>query len=145
MSRKTDLIRQVTGAIEMELVPIPGEGMTLSEIDGQLESLNQKFQMLLTKATDEGADGYTEKFKSIMSQTAALKEKRKTIEELRKENAAVNHYIAGAVEVMKNTSSELTEWDEPTIRQLVDSVTVVSADQITVCLRGGVEIQQNII
>lgn len=145
MSQKKELIRQVTGAMEMELAPIPGESMTLSEIDSQLESLNQKFQTLLTKAADEGSDGYTEKFKSIMDQTAALKEKRKAIEELRKENAAASHYIAGALEVMENTSSKLTEWDESTIRQLVDTVRIVSADQITVHLRGGVEIQQNMI
>ena len=145
MSRKTELIRQVTGAMEMELASIPGESMTLSEIDSQLESLNLKFQMLLTKAADEGSDGYTDKFKSIMDQTTALKEKRKAIEELRKENAVASHYIAGALEVMESTSSKLTEWDEPTIRQLVDTVRIVSADQIIVCLRGGVEIQQNMI
>ena len=145
MSQKKELIRQITGAMEMELAPIPGESMTLSEIDSQLESLNQKFQMFLTKAAEDGSESYTERFKAIMDQTAALKEKRKAIEELRKENAVASHYIAGALEVMENTSSELTEWDESTIRQLVDTVKIVSADQITVCLRGGVEIQQNMI
>ena len=46
---------------------------------------------------------------------------------------------------MENASAELTEWDEPTIRQLVDTVKVVSADEIIVYLCGGVEITQEIL
>ena len=46
---------------------------------------------------------------------------------------------------MENASAELIEWDEPTIRQLVDTVKVVSADEIIVYLRGGVEITQEIL
>ena len=38
----------------------------------------------------------------------------------------------------------ITEWDEDMIRQLVDTVKVLSTDRIRVCLRGGMEIEQTI-
>ena len=57
----------------------------------------------------------------------------------------VSQQIARALEAMQNASAELTEWDEPVIRQLVDTVKVVSADEIIVYLRGGAEIRQDIV
>ena len=39
---------------------------------------------------------------------------------------------------------EDTEWSEDMIRQLVDTVKVLSADRIRVCLRGGMEIEQTL-
>lgn len=145
MSHKNELIRQIAGAMEMELVPIPGETMTIAEIDHQLEMLNKRFQTLLSKATEDGADIYTEQFKAIMEETTALRDRKNAIEALRKENADVSQHISMAVAAMQNASAELTEWDEPTIRQLVDTVKVVSENEIIVYLRGGVEIKQEII
>lgn len=145
MSHKTELIRLIAGDMEISLVPIPGETMTIAEIDRQLEALNKRFQILLGKAAEEGSDTYTEQFKAIVDETAVLKDRRKAIEEQRKENAEANQYIANTVKTMQEASSELTEWDESTIRQLVDTVKVISADEIIVYLRGGVEIRQDII
>ena len=145
MSHKNELIRQIAGAMELELAPIPGETMTITEIDHQLETLNKRFQTLLSRATEDGADIYTEQFKEIMEETSALKDRKNAIEMLRKENADASQHIAMAVAAMQNASAELTEWDEPTIRQLVDTVKVVSENEIIVYLRGGVEIRQEII
>ena len=39
---------------------------------------------------------------------------------------------------------ELTEWNESTIRQLMDTVRVVSAERIVVYLQDGTEITQDI-
>lgn len=145
MSHKSELIRQIAGAMESELMPLPGETMTVAEIDGRLDKLDSKFQKLLLKATEEGAEGYTESFRAIMEESAALKERKLAIEEQRKENAETKQHIARAVEKLESASSSLIEWDEATIRQLVDTIKVVSADEIIVYLRGGVEIQQRII
>ena len=43
---------------------------------------------------------------------------------------------------MEQASAEITEWDESLIRQLVDTVKVLSADRISVYLHGGIEIEQ---
>ena len=129
----------------MELAPVPGESMTIAEIDGQLEALNEKFRALLGTAAEGGEVDYTKQFKSILDETSMLKRRRKTIEELRKVDTGADQQIKRAVALMENASADLTEWDEPVIRQLVHTVKVISADEIIVYLRGGVEIQQNII
>ena len=145
MSHKSELIRQITDAMEKEFLPIPGENMTVSEIDSRLEALDRQFQELLAKAAEDGADVYTDNFRSIMEKTTALKERRKAIETQRNENTTVNQQIQRAVSALENTSAALLEWDEPTIRQLVDTVKVISADEIIVYLQIGAEIHQNII
>jgi hypothetical protein len=49
-----------------------------------------------------------------------------------------------AAQTLEHASAAIDEWEESIIRQLVDTVKVVSAEQITVCLRGGVEIEQQV-
>ncbi len=45
---------------------------------------------------------------------------------------------------MQRINAELTEWEETMIRQLVETVRVISAEKIEVTLRGGVQIKQEI-
>ena len=50
--------------------------------------------------------------------------------------------IKQALEIMENSASTITAWEESTIRQLVDWVKILSAEEILVCLHGGIEIRQ---
>ena len=47
-----------------------------------------------------------------------------------------------AVELMKDSPSAITVWEESTIRQFVDWVKIISAEEILVCLQGGIETAQ---
>ena len=60
------------------------------------------------------------------------------------ENSTANRRIQDAVSILNAGSSEITEWKEDMIRQLVDTVRVLSTDRIMVCLRGGMEIEQTL-
>ena len=75
---------------------------------------------------------------------AALKEKKAAIMEQQEIDSAANRRIQNAVNVIDAGTAEIREWDEDMIRQLVDTVTVLSADRIRVCLRGGMEIEQTL-
>ena len=46
--------------------------------------------------------------------------------------------------MLEEASPAITEWNEITIRQLVERVTVVSADEICVILKDGAEIHQRL-
>ena len=46
---------------------------------------------------------------------------------------------------MNSVSPEIAEWDEELIRQAVETVKVLSNHEILVCLRGGIEIRQEVI
>ena len=60
MADKNSLIRQITDAMETEIIPFPGGTMSLGDIERRLRELEQQFQTLLEKATDDpGAYGWS--------------------------------------------------------------------------------------
>lgn len=62
----------------------------------------------------------------------------------RKDNAAAVQHMDEVSSMLAKASPELTAWDETLIRQLVDTVKVLSADAIKVYLRGGIEMEEHI-
>ena len=49
-----------------------------------------------------------------------------------------------AEQAIENTASTITEWSENAVRQIVERVTVLSADEVLVRIKSGVEIKQAI-
>ena len=146
MSQKSDLIRQITSAMEVEVAPVPGENMSLAEIEQRLNELNDRTRELVAEAArTKDPDTYATKLREIMNEVAELKEKRAHIAEQRQNNAQAVRRIEDAVAAMEQASCHICEWDEALIRQLVDTVKVHSAKKITVYLRGGVQVDQDMI
>ena len=146
MSQKSTLIRQITSAMEMELAPVPGESMSLADIERLLGELNDQTRELVAEsARAEDATACTAQLRAVMNEAAVLKEKRALIEEQRQSNAQAVRRIEDAAAAMAQASTHISEWDEALIRQLVDTVKVNSAEKITVFLRGGVQVEQDMI
>ena len=146
MSQKSTLIRQITSAMEMELAPVPGESMSLADIERRLGELNDQTRELVAEsARAEDASACTAQLRAVMNEAAVLKEKRALIEEQRQSNAQAVRRIEDAAAAMAQASTHISEWDEALIRQLVDTVKVNSAEKITVFLRGGVQVEQDMI
>ena len=145
MSRKEALVEQITAAMRTELAPVPGESMSISDIDCRISELEQEFQTLFALSREEGGYlRYADDFKRITDDVAALKGKRSTLLEQQSSNSAASRRILDAVELLNSGTAAITEWDESVIRQLVDTVKVLSVDRIRVCLRGGIEIEQTV-
>ena len=144
MADKNSLIRQITDAMETEIIPFPGGTMSLGDIERRLRELEQQFQTLLDKATDDPA-AYGGQFKEILDEQTFLKEKRSGILADNNEQAKANQRIQDAAQTLENTSPHITEWDESALRQLVETVKVLSKDEIAITLKGGIEICQKIM
>ena len=144
MADKNSLIRQITDAMETEIIPFPGGTMSLGDIERRLRELEQQFQTLLEKATDDPA-AYGGQFKEILDEQTFLKEKRSVILANNNEQAKANQRIMDAAQTLENASPYITEWDESAVRQLVETVKILSKDEVAVTLKGGIEICQKIM
>ena len=145
MNQKTALVEQIADSMRTELMPIPGGSMSLSAIDQRIEALNQEFQDLFAASREDGGYmKYADEFKRITDAVAELKAKRIRFLEQQDSSFAASRRINDAVSILNASSAEITEWDESMIRQLVDTVKVLSADRIRVYFRGGMEAEQKI-
>ena len=143
MSDHSALAEQLRDTMEQELSPIPGESMSLGDIDRAIADLGRQFTALLSEAADaDNADGYTARFQSISTAMAEFKRRKAIIQQLRQEQDQTNHRIQRATMALESTSNRLTEWDDGTIYQLLEKVTVLSRERIRVTLRDGLEIEQ---
>ena len=144
MADKNSLIRQITDAMETEIIPFPGGMMSLGDIERRLRELEQQFQTLLEKAADDPA-AYGGQFKEILDEQTFLKEKRSGILADNSEQTKANQRIMDAAQTLENASLHITEWDESAVRQLVETVKILSKDEVAVTLKGGIEICQKIM
>lgn len=145
MGNRAELAHQISGVMEVELVPIPGQTITLADIQRRLEELEGRFNNLLEQAAEQmdGQDHMAE-FQSITNEIAALKGQRTQLEAQHRNNAAMTQRLHTAESLLTDAPPELDEWNESIIRQLVDTVKVISAEEIVVYLQGGIEITQQI-
>lgn len=146
MEDKTRLVAAISDAIRSGLSPDATGSLTPAAIDKELTRLDQEFQELLQYAAENGGYmNYAEKFKAISERMGALREQKALILEAQQADLAVNGRIQQAEELLNSASPEITEWDEELIRQAVETVKVLSDHEILVCLRGGIEIRQEVI
>ena len=144
MGRKEELVERIAGAMRMEVAPTDGT-MSIADIDRRIGELEQEFRALFHAAKEEGGYlHYADAFKRITDEVSALKEQRSGLLEQREADSEANGRVQSALDLLDGASSELTEWDESVIRQLVDTVRVLSAHRILVRLRGGMEIEQDV-
>ena len=126
--------------------PIPSDINRVSELQSALDhELEGRFNTLLEQAAEQmDSQEYITEFQAITNEIAGLKEQRTWLEAQRRNSAAAAKRMDTAVSLLTEAAPELTEWNESTIRQLVDTVRVISVDEIVVYLQGGMEITQEI-
>lgn len=95
------------------------------------------------QATSDPA-AYSGQFKEILAEQTFLKEKRTAILAESKHNAEINQRITDAAKLLDRDTFDITEWDESVIRQMVETVKVLSKGEIIVSLKGGAEINQKL-
>lgn len=145
MDNQDKMVHQITGAMEFELASFPGQTASLADIQRRLTELEEQFNILLEQAAEQtDSQDCMEQFQAITNEIAAMKEQRRQVEDQRRANTAAAQQMEQAASLLKKTSPELTEWNEPIIRQLVDTVRVLSEDEITIYLQGGIQVQEKI-
>ena len=145
MSRKDTLVSLVADGMRTETAPIPGESMSVGNIDRRLEALMEETDRLLEES--DGADGiqsHAQQFKAIMDESAELKEKKNELLRLQREDVIASARVKDAIQDMEDAPTRWDRWDESLIRQLVDTVEVLGPSRIKVYFKGGVEMEREL-
>lgn len=146
MSAKTELVDKIGDAMRMELIPVAGETMSVGDIDRLIAEQEKKFQTLFAEVrSNQDFMNRADEFKVINEELAALKARRARLLETQQKNSALNWRIDDAIHLLNAGTSSVAEWDESIIRQLVDTVKVVSKEKIVVTLSGGIQIEQDMV
>ena len=145
MSDHGTLSARLMSAMEQELAPIPGESMSLGDIDRAMEELGKQFDKLLGEAANaDDAETYVERFQSLSEGMEELKRRKASILQIRQEQDAVSRRLQASAAALDAVSAQITEWDEKTVYQLLEKVTVMEGFKIRVTFRNGHEIEQSI-
>lgn len=143
---KDNIVYNLKAAMEKELAPVAGQQLSLSEIDHQLEQLNAEFSKVLAEAAESGDQAaYSDRFREIMQKQTALKTQRDKIQGMLAESGKAAAHIKQCRQAAETTPATITEWDEALIRQVVESVTVETGNEIIVALKSGASIHQELL
>ena len=145
MSNKPALLNHIRNAVSLELLPVQGQTMSLADIECRLEQLEERFQQLLAEAIDaDDKEACNAQFAEILTEQTALKEQKEEILQSSADADRVCTRMKQAEQALDTAASTLTEWNETAVRQTVERVTVLSADEILVRIKGGAEIKQRL-
>ena len=145
MSDKPVLLDHIKNAVALELLPVQGQTMSLADIERRLELLDEQFQRLLAEAIDaEDKEACNAQFAEILTEQTALKKQKEEILQSSTDADRVCTRMKQAEQALDAAASTLTEWNETAVRQTVERVTVLSADEVLVRIKGGAEIKQRL-
>lgn len=145
MSNKPALLNHIRNAVSLDLLPVQGQTMSLADIECRLEQLDERFQQLLAEAIDaDDKEACNAQFAEILTEQTALKEQKEEILQSSADADRVCTRMKQAEQALDTAASTLTEWNETAVRQTVERVTVLSADEILVRIKGGAEIKQRL-
>lgn len=145
MRQKGTLADEVASEMARGLAPVPGELMSIGDIERAIGNLSQQFDRLMGETDgEESIQQNMDQFRDISEQLAALKQRKAHILGLQAENEQLTRRLRWAAEVMEAAPAEVTEWKESIVHQLVEEIRVLSKDEIHVTFRNGTEITQSI-
>lgn len=145
MSRKDELSSGVASEMIQELAPVPGEVLSLADIERAIGDLARRFDQLMDETDgEESIQRNLDQFREISEQLAALKERKAHVLGIQAENELMAKRLQRAAAVMEAAPAEVTEWNESIVHQLVEEVKVLSKDEIQITFKNGTVVTQTI-
>ncbi|MFQ8767812.1 MAG: hypothetical protein ACLR8U_15885 [Oscillospiraceae bacterium] len=131
--------------MSLELLPVQGQTMSLADIERRLEQLDAQFQQLLAEAIDaEDKERCNAKFAEILAEQTELKKQKESILQSSTDAERTCARLVQAEQALESAAPTVTEWSESAVRQLVERVTVLTATEVLVHLKGGKEIHERL-
>ena len=145
MSRKDELSNGVASEMIQELAPVPGEVLSLGDIERAIGDLARRFDQLMDETDgEESIQRNLDQFREISEQLAALKERRAHVLGIQAENEVMAKRLQRTAVVMEMAPAEVTEWNESIVHQLAEEIKALSKDELQVTFRNGITLTQTI-
>ncbi len=120
---------------------ISGNGADLDvfSVERQMNQLKAEIEQMTELAIKSGGNSerYEMELKKMFDQLVALRSKHELAKSLATQNVSVNAEVARITEILKHTDMNFKEYDDVTVRRLVDCIQVCGKDKIIVTLKGG--------
>lgn len=126
-------------------VALKGEGKVDDPImiEGQIRELNNTMLDLVELSVKSGSDEekYDEQFKSISEEIKRLQEILNTQKLQKDENTKANSRMDELFKILGSEMLNIKEFDNVIVKQLIDTIKVISKDKILIVFNGGFEIK----
>lgn len=119
---------------------------TIRTMQKQLKTLSGIIDETMELAASSTGDGkrFQEEMKSLSSQMVVLREQLEIIKGRIDSNKKVNEEIENIKQCLSADSLDFSEYNDVTIRRLVEYIRVMKDNSIIIVLKGGMKIQENI-
>lgn len=143
---KDDLIDTLKHSLRVAL-DAEDDGIDTSVINARIEELDSVMMDLveLSSRSSASADYFDDKFKEISDERTELQNKLKGYAQRQVITENNNARMKELFEILEQANFNLEEYDEALVKQLINKVTVVSAEKIRITFKGGFEVEQTIL
>ncbi len=142
---KDELINTLKNSLRVAL-DAEDDGIDTAAITARIEELDSVMMDLveLSSKSSASADYFDAKFEEISDKRKQLQDKLKDHAQRQTITENNNSRMKELFEILEQADFNLEEYDEPLVKQLINKVTVLSAEKIKITFKGGLEIEQEL-
>ena len=127
---------------------VSGNGVALDvfSIEKQMNDLKIDIQQMtkLASRTEGNSERYEVELKKMFDQLVALRGQLDLSKSQASQSDTVNAEVARIMEILKHTDMSFTEFDDVTVRRLIDCIQVCGNQKIIVTLKGGYQAEEEL-
>ena len=115
-------------------------------IEKQMNDLKMDIQQMtkLASRTEGNSERYEVELKKMFDQLVALRGQLDLAKSQASQSDTVNAEVARIMEILKHTDMSFTEFDDVTVRRLIDCIQVCGNQKIIVTLKGGYQAEEEL-
>lgn len=124
-----------------------GANLDVFSVERQMNQLKAEIEQMTELAIKSGGNSerYEIELKKMFDQLVALRSKHELAKSQASQNVSVNAEVARITEILKYTDMSFEEYDDVTVRRLVECIQVCGRDRIVVTLKGGYHTEEKLI
>lgn len=113
-------------------------------IENRIKELKKDMMDLVAiSAKAENTDSFDDQFKQISEEIKMYQDTLEQYSSQKQEDNTMNNKVQSILELIDNTSLEITQYDDNLTRQLIDSIKVMSENKLLNVFKGGFEMEQS--